>query len=94
MASLPKSYKDIVQNFFIGTKSIILNQVLATLRENDRFTERHEREEKKGSNDALFDEGFRGRAMEKGNQARGCLKRKVTIVTRSVTFARRRGTFK
>ena len=48
-----------------------LDQVLVALRENDRFMERRDGKDKKGSNEALFGESFRRRAKEKGYQARG-----------------------
>lgn len=92
--SLPRSYKDIVQSFLIGRECITFDQVLEALRENDRFMERHDGEDKKGSSDTLYGEGFRVRAKEKDNQATGSIKGEVTIVTRSVTFARRKGSFK
>ena len=71
MASLPKSYKNIVQTLILGRESITLDQALAALRENDRFMERRDREDKKGNNEALYGVGSRGRLKEKGYQARG-----------------------
>ena len=62
LASLPKSYKNIVQTLLLERESTTLDQALAALRENDRFMERHDGEEKKGSSEALFSEGSRGRA--------------------------------
>ena len=64
-ASLPKSYKNIVQTLLLGRESITLDQALVALRENDRFMERHDGEDKKGSSETLFGEGLRGRAKER-----------------------------
>ena len=69
LASLLKSYKNIVQTLHVGRESIALDQEMAALRENNRFLERHDGEEKKGS-EALFGEGFRGRAKENDYQVR------------------------
>ena len=71
LASLPKSYKNIVQTLILGRESITLDQALAALRENDRFMERRDGEDKKGNNEALYGEGSRRRVKEKGYQARG-----------------------
>ena len=71
LASLPKSYKNIVLKLLIGRESITLDQALTALRENDRFMERHDGEDKKGSSEALFRECSRGRAKYKRYQARG-----------------------
>ena len=57
-------------------ESITFDQALVMLRKNDRFMERHDGEDKKGSNKALFGESFRGRAKEKGYQARGISREK------------------
>ena len=64
LAALPKSYKNIVQTLLLGRESITLDQALAALRENDRFMERHDGEDKKGSSEVLLIEGSRGRAKE------------------------------
>ena len=45
-------------------ESITLDQALAVSRENDRFMERHDGEDKKGISEPLFGEGSRGRAED------------------------------
>ena len=70
LASLPKSYKNIFQTLLLGRESTTLDEALAALRENDRFMERHDGEDKKGSSEALFGEGSRRRAKERGYQVR------------------------
>lgn len=67
LASLPKDYRNIVQTLLIGTTSITLNQVLATLRENDRLMMRSEGEEKICVGEGLCSEGStKGRTKKKG----------------------------
>ena len=46
LASLPKSYKNIVQTLLHGRESITLDQAFVALRENDRFLEKHDGEDK------------------------------------------------
>ena len=77
-----------------GRESITLDQALAVLRENDRFIERRDGEDKNGSNEALYGEGSRGRAKEKGYQASGKSQGRNDYRIRSVTIVRRRSTFK
>jgi len=63
LASLPKSYKSVVQALLLGRDTITFDQALAALRENDRFMVRHgEVDEKKGHGEALFGESSRGRS--------------------------------
>ena len=71
LASLPKSYKNIVQTLLLGRESITLDQAFVVLRENDRFMERHNEKDKKGSSEALYGEGSRERVKDKGYQVRG-----------------------
>ena len=66
LASLRKSYKNIVQTLLLGRESITLDQALVTLSENDRFMKIHDGEDKKGSREALFGEGSRGIVKKKG----------------------------
>ena len=65
LASLPKSYKNIDKTLLIRRESITLDQALAALRENDRFIESHDEEDKKGSNEAIFGESSRGRQKQR-----------------------------
>ena len=42
LASLPKSYKHIIQTFLLGRECVTLDQELSALRENDSFMVRGE----------------------------------------------------